>query len=531
VQYYAVTPRRAEPAGLEWATPPALFLTLHGASVEGMGQAAVYRHKDWGYVVAPTNRRPFGFDWEDWGRLDALEVLALARERYDVAADRVYLTGHSMGGHGTWHLGVTYPDRWVAIGPSAGWRSFWSYTGAARYEDATPVEVILKRSTNPSDTIALSRNLLHGGVYILHGADDDNVPADQARFMHEHLSGFHPDVVYHEQPGAGHWWGNQCCDWDPMFEFFAARERPAVRERIEFHTASPGVSAGSDWIAVEQQRAIMDFSAVIADLDRSARRVTATTTNVARLAVDLAPLADDGTSPVTVVIDGQEVRDVPWPEKGTRVAFTAGEGGWSAAATPLAAAEKGPHRYGQFKDAFRHRVLFVHGTTGTPAENAWAFAKARFDAETFWYRGNASIEIVPDTAFDPDKQRDRSVILYGNADTNGAWAALLGASPVQVRRGAIALGDRTWRGDDLGALLIRPRPGSDVASVGAVTGSGPAGMRLTDRLPYFVSGVAYPDVVVLGPEALEAGTAGVRAVGNFGTDWSVGSGEFAFADE
>ena len=22
-------------------------------------------------VVAPTNRRPFGFDWQDWGRLDA----------------------------------------------------------------------------------------------------------------------------------------------------------------------------------------------------------------------------------------------------------------------------------------------------------------------------------------------------------------------------------------------------------------------------------------------------------------------------
>ena len=29
--------------------------------------------------------------------------------------DRVYLTGLSFGGTGTWHLAMTYPDRWAAI--------------------------------------------------------------------------------------------------------------------------------------------------------------------------------------------------------------------------------------------------------------------------------------------------------------------------------------------------------------------------------------------------------------------------------
>jgi len=49
-------------------------------------------------------------------------------------------------------------------------------------------------------------------------------------------------------------------------------------------------------------------------------------------------------------------------------------------------------------------------------------------------------------------------------------------------------------------------------------------MRLTDRLPYFVSGVAYPDWIVLGPETLTKGSAGVRGAGFFGNDWEVGSG-------
>ncbi len=85
-------------------------------------------------------------------------------------------------------------------------------------------------------------------------------------------------------------------------------------------------------------------------------------------------------------------------------------------------------------------------------------------------------------------------------------------------------------GDGLGCLFIRPRPGSDTACVGVVSGSGVAGMRLTDRLPYFVSCVAYPDCVVLGADVLTHGSAGVQAAGFFGVDWSVEAGEFGWGE-
>src|SRR5262249_33534960 len=100
VQYYAVQPAHPEPSG----PPPGLILSLHGAAVEAMGQADCYSSKSWAHVVAPTNRRPYGFDWEDWGRLDALEVLEQARRELKTDPRRTWLTGHSMGGHGTWHL-------------------------------------------------------------------------------------------------------------------------------------------------------------------------------------------------------------------------------------------------------------------------------------------------------------------------------------------------------------------------------------------------------------------------------------------
>jgi dienelactone hydrolase len=543
VQYFAVTPAHAPADEQEY---PALFLTLHGAGVEAMGQAKAYAPETWGHVVAPTNRRPYGFDWEDWGRLDALEVLELAQERWKTDPRRVYLTGHSMGGHGVWQIGVTVPDRFAAIGPSAAWPDFWSYGGAVEYEKPTPIEQILARAVSPSRTLTLSRNTLHYGVYILHGERDDNVPVALARKMRQHLGEFHADFAYYERPEAGHWWGNACVDWEPMFEFFQHHVRPetAAVRHIEFHTASPGVSASSHWVAIEAQTRQLEPSSVDISLDPKTRRFSGTTDNVARLCIDLTAFSQQSLQaenapegeivlpagePLTLELDGQTLENIPWPEAGTRIWLRHDGEQWTVVSQP-GPDVKGPQRYGPFKQVFRHRFIFVYGTQGTAEQNAAAYNKARYDAETFWYRGNGAADVVPDVGFDPSTERERNVILYGNADTNAAWVGLLGESPVQVRRGVVTVGARELTGDDLACLFIRPRPGSDRALVGVVAGSGVAGMRLTERLPYFVSGVAYPDCVVLSPAILTSGTAGIVAGGFFGLDWSVNSGEFAWRE-
>ena len=101
---------------------------------------------------------------------------------------------------------------------------------------------------------------------------------------------------------------------------------------------------------------------------------------------------------------------------------------------------------------------------------------------------------------------------------------------MQVRRGEIRVGERRATGSDLACLFLRPRPGSDRACVGVVTGTGVAGMKLTDRLPYFLAGVAYPDFTILGPDMLTKGIEGIRAAGFFGLDWSVTKGDFAWRD-
>ena len=549
VQYYAVAP--AQPLAKN-QPPRALFLSTHGASVEAMGQAASYGSKTWGTVVAPTNRRPYGFDWEDWGRRDAMEVLALAQAKFQTDPHQTYLTGHSMGGHGAWQLGVTFPDRFAAIAPSAGWISFTSYGGADRNTNATAVQKLLQRATTPGDTLALASNYLHQGIYVLHGDADDNVPVTEARTMRERLSQFHRDFMYHEQPGAGHWWGNACVDWPPIFDLFARHKIPADESifDINFSTANPGISSSSHWVAIEAQQHALAKSVVVIRFDPQQRTFVGTTENVARLALSLNHIRPGGN--LTVELDGQKFENLamnhsapglrkerpgkgeawsarPYTDPAQKLWFERVDNNWILAreASP---AQKSPRRSGPFKEAFGNHMMFVYATQGTAAENAWAYAKARFDAETWWYRGNGAVDVVPDTGFDAAKETDRGVVLYGNADNNAAWPALLAQSPVQVRRGGVRIGDRSLSGEDFACLFCRPRPGSDVASVAVISGSGLVGLKLTDRVPYFSAGVAYPDCTVFGTDTLAKGSEAVRVTGYFGNDWSVEGGEFAWKE-
>ncbi len=533
VQYYAVTPMK-EDADAQPQEQPALILTLHGAGVEAIGQARVYESKSWAHVVAPTNRRPYGFDWEEWGRWDAMEVLELNQRRLKTDPRRTYLTGHSMGGHGVWQVGATLPDRFAAIGPSAGWITFWSYTGAPRYEDPTPVEQMLNRAANPSDTLALTDNYREHGIYVLHGEKDDNVPITEAYLMMDHLGDSHDDLVFHAEPDAGHWWGNRCCDWPPMMEFLRQHVQPEPQDitHVEFVTANPEVSPKAHWIGIETQFVHNEFSRIAADLDRANRRYTITTENVAQLTLSLALLSPD--DPVQLVVDGQDLGAVDWPRSFGRLWLKQNlqdsqmTGTWQVMDGPSPYDQKGSHRYGPFKHAFNHRMVFVYGTQGTQEENEWAYAKARFDAETFWYRGNGAVDIVSDQEFDHRQDPDRGVILYGNADTNSLWSTLLPTCPMQVKRGEIMLGDRRIQSDDLGCLFIYPRPDSRAASVGVISGTGPAGMRLTDRMPTFLAGVHYPDYLIVGPEVLTDDSKGVRVTGYWSADWMMDEAQQAW---
>jgi pimeloyl-ACP methyl ester carboxylesterase len=545
VQYYSVAP-----CTIDTLSKPALFLSVHGASVEAVNQARAYQQKDWGHLVAPTNRRPFGFAWEDWGRMDALEVLAEVENRFNTDKQRTYLTGHSMGGHGTWYLGATYPDKWAAIAPAAGYPDLLGYRGSfvsrlknipdeqlARFgmtreqankmlqgiqfdnQQDMEMDSIIRRAGNPSRTLKLKRNYLHFGVYVLHGEDDSVVPTFIARDMRALLGSYHPDFTYYEYPRGTHWYGDHSVDWPPIFDYFKFRTiKPSSDiDRLEFYTGSPGVSASSHFITINQQQDMFGISSFKFKRDD---KVTVATENASALTIDLDKMANDKDS---IEIDGQVFGVVGK----ARLVLKKDAAEWGEVADiPLS--EKGPHRNGGFKDAFRNNFVLVYASHGSKDENAWYYARARADAELFYYRANGNVEIVRDRDFIPGDYKDRNVIIYGNADNNRAWKKLLSDCPLQVKKGELTFGGKTLSGDNYGAYYIYPKHDSDIASIGVVTATGKSGMKAAYANHYLLNATTFPDVLIFNETVLLEGLPGVTCSGFFGNDWSYEKGEFVW---
>ncbi len=415
VQYYSVVPAAKDPWAEVPPEAPGLVLSLHGASVEATNQAASYSAKTDFVIVCPTNRRPFGFDWEDWGRVDALEVLNVSRRILGTHPRRQYVTGHSMGGHGTWQMATLYPDQFAAAAPSAGWLSFDTYAeaGGAPREQAARMRAGMHASSWTMDRLGNMRRM---GVYLVHGTADDNVPASEAYRGAARLSLLGMGVGMHMEAGAGHWWddgenglpGAACVDWPAVFEMFREHELPAR-------------GSGEAFVL-------------------RAKRLAA-----------------------------------PIDARGMAV--------------------------GSFKRAFDRDFVMVYGTAGSDEVDAWALAKARFDAETWWYRGNGYAKVLRDVDVTGADVAGRNVIVYGPAE-HQVWAAFAGANPrvpadvtFAAREASVRQGDEGLGGwmmlfgasDRLGDAR-----GADLPTIAVISGESVAAMRAMDRLPIFSSGVMIP---------------------------------------
>lgn len=174
-----------------------LMIFLHGAGERGDDVWTVAKHgppkliKEAGddaatrlltenfIVVSP--QCPKGKWW------DAEAVLALLDEilsRHLVDTSRVYLTGLSMGGFGTWDVAMAYPEKFAAIAPICGGGQF-----------ATAFQSNLSKRSE-------LRSL---GVWVFHGGQDKTVSPAESQHMVDLLKRFEvTDLTYTVYPEAPH---------------------------------------------------------------------------------------------------------------------------------------------------------------------------------------------------------------------------------------------------------------------------------------------------------------------------------------
>jgi predicted peptidase len=124
-------------------------------------QAAMKTLKEQFIIVSP--QCPASQRWENDALLPLLDKVI---SKHKVDTNRVYLTGLSMGGYGTWSLGTRYPERFAAIAPICG--------GGER------IDILLASRTKSAALKTL-------GVWAFHGAKDSTVPLSESERMVEAL--------------------------------------------------------------------------------------------------------------------------------------------------------------------------------------------------------------------------------------------------------------------------------------------------------------------------------------------------------
>jgi len=456
VQYYGVNP----PTDYDPAKKYGLVLTLHGAGVEPpVGQAGAYASKDWAFVVAPTNRRGFGFDWEEWGRMDGRDALDHAMATFPIDPTRVYLTGHSMGGHGTWQFGVLFATRFATVTPSAGWSSFYTYTG-----DPIPTGAV-GRARASSNTNEYTGNLANRGVFIIHGTADNVVPPREASAMYDRVSKVTSDIRIHWEQNAGHWWdypdtpGQDCVDFGPAFEFMKAHTLDPTPLDFRFKSPSPWVTEKYSFATLRSEETPYQDLEIVSS--HSGGTVSLETTNVRSLELDGSALSARG------------VRSIQW--KGEAHAVAPG---------PMALGPqegKNPRLHGPFNQVFHRPFCFAYAD-GDEAVERWV----SYMVSIWSLIGNGTACAVPFSRVDGALRSERNMVYVGVPS-----ASLTGRTlPFRWDADSIAVGSTTHV--DSALLFVFPEGDRLSAVVTATAGA----KSLLYRVMPFSSRSGMPDYAV-----------------------------------
>ena len=157
-----------------------LLLFLHGSGERGNDLEKVKTHgppklidqgKKFPFIVV-SPQAPQG---QGWSTPDLYALLQECKQKYRVDADRIYLTGLSMGGFGTWSLAIEHPEEFAAVVPICG----------------------------GGDTADIWK-LRNTAVWCFHGAKDHNVPLAADQKMISALQVYNPSVKFTIYPEAEH---------------------------------------------------------------------------------------------------------------------------------------------------------------------------------------------------------------------------------------------------------------------------------------------------------------------------------------
>ena len=225
------TPERAYP----------LIVCLHGAGFTGEAYLDrwVPRLEDRYILACPTIA--MGAWWTRFGEDLTLAVLESVSEEYHVDPDRIFLTGMSNGGIGTWIIGMHHADLFAGIAPMA-----------------SGLDDVL---------FPFVENLAHTPVYVIHGAEDQVMPVQLSRDLVQEMKRLGIPHVYREHQwthphAGGHFFPRQ--ELPALIAWFDQQHRTSLPRQIPLVRDATHLTPLS-WVRIDMTEQIAAFTENLID--------------------------------------------------------------------------------------------------------------------------------------------------------------------------------------------------------------------------------------------------------------------------
>jgi hypothetical protein len=436
--------------------------------------------------------------------------------RDDVAVDlnRLVLRGFSMGGAGTWHLGLHDPSTFCVIGPGAGFTTTHGYIANLPNELPDYQEKCL----HIYDAVDYAENAFNVPVVAYSGEIDAQKKA--ADNIENLLKGFKEPVKFAHlvAPGLAH---QMPPEWQAKAEIeyrkYADQGRDPNPKRIRFVTYTPqfGYCTWVKIAALEKQyeKAIVDWTH-----ERDAFEIV--TANVRQLA--LYPAGRQITAEKRtwdVALDGQTFR----PVQGKvllrpSIVFEKKDGRWiHVDRDSIEPPAGGPIKRSGLCGPIDHAFTWPFVVSGS-AENAWVAAAQKQFAHVWdqYFRG--TLPTIKEAEYDPKKSDH--LVLFGTPASNPLIAKVLPKLPITWTQDKLVVNGVEYDPKTHVPVLIYPNPLTESRSY-VVINSGhtfkEADLKGTNALLYPRLGdwaVIKPTPTATDPAAYE-----VVAAGLFDENW------------
>ncbi|HEV3256864.1 MAG TPA: hypothetical protein VG013_08305 [Gemmataceae bacterium] len=409
-------------------------------------------------------RGNLGYRWAgEVDVLDALDSFAAVENSLGRAPlldpNRVVLRGFSMGGAGTWSLGLHVPGRWCLLGPGAGFTSTHGYVPDLPDKLPSYQEACL----HIYDAADYAENVFNVPVVAYAGSKDRQLQA--ARNIEDRLKPLKIPMTLLVAPGLGHAFPPE---WQKKAEkeyaryTGAAKDRNPYADRVRFvtYTLKYPTCGWVEIIGMDRH-----YEKTVVDAEKTEDGFKVTTANVEALKLTLPGGA---TQKLLVQIDGQDLHARPSiTQVGTvHVYLEKRDGRWKVVLPEkllterLRRPQKMASLQGPIDDAFTASFLCVRGTGKAWHEGTGQYADAnlkRFQQEWDKYQ-RGELPIKDDIDVGEEDIAGRHLILFGDPASNSLIAQVLDGLPLQWTKEQIRFGGRTYAADAHVPVLIYPSP-------------------------------------------------------------------------